>query len=233
MIAAPIRWSVLFTLLLPSAATSQSLRLVDANGRERRCEFAGKPKRLPALGDVVDSTALSQFLGTTAVPDTTRLSLVFDGKDNPATIRPIDLSVLSAGLVDAVQSGLRAQNGAGLWAVRLRMISRPAVSIDLERSVYCPAQMDVATASVAATGRVMVRGGPGLQSPGNSIDIVAEVSIDAEGRPTQVLLRRRSNIPEMDDAIVRYYQTVHFLPALIDGRAIPSVFRIDGFQRRP
>src|SRR4026208_1886326 len=88
-----------------------------------------------------------------------------------------------------------------------------------------PAQGGGRAAGVAATGRVVVRREPGLQTPGNAAEVVAEVSIDAEGRPTNVVLRRRSKIRGVDDAVVRYYQSVHFLPALIDSRAIPSVFR--------
>lgn len=58
------------------------------------------------------------------------------------------------------------------------------------------------------------------------------IMLDAEGRPTNVELRRRSGIREVDEEIVRHLQTTRYLPALIDGQPIASWYRTDGTRTR-
>jgi hypothetical protein len=229
--ARSIRLGVAAMLALPALGMSQSISLTDDLGRERRCQPAEKPKRLPAVADLVDSVALVRTLAESGQADTLLLSLLFDDAGRLTTVRPIEgRAAPPAGLAEAIRSSLKPQKVSGPWAIRLRM-SASGPLVQLERSVYCPAAPAQPELS-SGTMRIEMRSGDRMPPATGKIRVDAEVRLDAQGTPINVDLRQGSGLREIDEETMRRLQTERFLPALVDGLAVPSWYRTDGSRTR-
>jgi TonB family protein len=55
-----------------------------------------------------------------------------------------------------------------------------------------------------------------------------DVFIDATGTVTNVQLRKGSGVPELDAELLTLFRQRQYLPATVDGVAVPSVDRSNG-----
>jgi TonB family protein len=229
-------------------AHAQVVRARDAQGREveRRCQPAQWPKKLPALGAVLDSTALFAALATLPEGDTTTivLSVLYqDGKPSRVRLVQPDVATLppATTIVEAASAALRplAPTPPGPYAaVRVRLTGGAPKSAIVEQSVFCPPEAAPATAGrgeqrvlvtvVSPGGRVPT--GAGMSGRGSRMD--AEVTIDATGVVNDVRILTGSGFREVDDEFVRELRQRVYFPAMLDGVAIPGWVRTNGTRMR-
>lgn len=232
------RFGILTVALLTVCArhplAAQTLRFPDGQGRlvERRCQPAAAPKKLASLDVLVDSVAVMERLTRESPGDSGTLVLSISFAENGAVravrvLEPSTSSPTVAALARVVQTSARTQSPGQLWAARIRVARRPAPSVTVERSVYCPPQFDP-TGPRQSTTMVQVNPGDRMPPPGQRLRTNAEVTISETGVPIEVRLIERSGLRDLDDAMVVELQTRRFLPALLDGEPVPSWLRTNG-----
>jgi TonB family protein len=212
-----------------AALHPQVIRWRDAGGHEveRHCKAAQWPKKLPALDAILDSAALAASSDSFAFGDTPALvfSLLYQESSLPTVflLAPDTLSqAAAASRIDALSRLLRPFSPPHpMGAVRVNLMAGIHATATIGRSVYCPPEVAGGTSGPRT---LMVTRSPGdrLPSPGRSPRIDVKVSIDEEGGVTDVRLNAGSGIRDLDEALITELWKLRFLPALVDGLAIPS-----------
>ena len=211
---------------------SQVVRWHDATGRqfERQCEPTRWPKNLPPLDAVLDTTILAQISDSQSISGSTTMLLgVLYQQGGAPTVTLLAADSLSSKVSEAfalvLTRGLRPLSPPErLGAVRLRISIGVHSTATVERSLYCPPE--VAPGAAAGSRIVEVPVLPGDPIPPRRM--VAELSIDETGQVVDVRLHARSGISDLDDSFVQNQWQRRFLPALVDGLAIPSWVRTTG-----
>jgi len=204
---------------------------------KRHCRLAEWPKRLPSLDAVVDSAALFDLIDTSPESDTTSMVVsILYKEDGPAVVRLVEpAGVPSPGSIQFLQimsRGLRRMPPPSpMGALRVRVRAGPGRSGVVERSVYCPPELPPnGVPGLTATGRIEVL--PGERVPSGRIRLDVQLFIDETGTVSDVRLNTSSGLRDLDQAIVTEQRRTVFLPATIDGAAVPSWVRGNGTSMR-
>ena len=194
--------------------------------QQRTCGDAQNPEMLPAPSALVDSARAMAELEPLGVPrEGIVFSLLFNEADSLPAVRLLEVPDAEALMVFA--GTVRPQKPAGVWAVRVRVRGGPTPGLTVERSVYCPpapTPQSVARAPV----RVEVRAADVMPSMIRPTQVTVEVVVAATGEAKTVRLIQSTGLRDVDDEITRRWEARSFLPALIDGRPIPALYRTDG-----
>lgn len=218
---------------VPAALAAQATSVRDAAGHERQCQPADYPKTIPPVAAVVDSAALAAQLATLAPPSdssTYLISLLFTDNGALNSAHLVEATDVRPDLVDAVRAAVRHQTFDSPWAIRLRVRRGAASTLSLERSVYCAPQPVRGT---RPPSRITVLMNPTDGPPPDfKLHFEAEVKLSETGDVIRVDPLRRSGIRDVDDQYMNNIRTDQYLPALIDGLAIPSWYRTTGQRLR-
>ena len=230
--------AALIGLLVSSVArvaTAQTVQYLDDDGKEitRRCEYAEWPKKLPALGAVLDSAALFAALDTVPAGETSALVLSVVHRDEGLPVvrllEPMPPSPLALLVAEAAGSSLHVitprPKPAG--AIRVRMQLGAIKTAVVERSVYCAPEVIPASRTGPQTSTFWL--GPGERLPsGGKIRVNTEVTIDDAGQVTDVKVIQGSGIRELDESLVSEARMTRYHPALLDGMRLASWVRSGG-----
>lgn len=200
----------------------------------RRCGPADAPRKLPALDQVLDSTALRRFLGTVTVVGQPREMLLSLGFDTEGALRSPQVLTRDMGTDSAIVIGKQVmllvkpqEPVEDPWAVRVRIILAETPRFAVERSEFCPPLPDM----LPSVGRVFL--GPMAPDEARSLQNARRaqwrVLVSADGLVSRVELRQSSGSRELDDHFIREQETARYKPALIDG--VPVSAWIEGEAR--
>lgn len=220
------------TLLLVAGVT-----VSDAQEPRRHCRDAQWPKRLPALDAVVDSAALFDLIDTSESDTTSVVVSVLYKEDGTAAVRVVEPAgaptPLGTFLSLMLSRGLRRITPlpSPMGALRVRLRAGPQRAGRVERSVYCPPEVD----PDAPSGRQVIRVVqlPGERMPaGGRIRLDLQVFIDETGLVSDIRTNSGSGLRELDEAVVTDIRSRRYLPATIDGFPVPSWTKSSGSTMR-
>ncbi len=205
---------------------------------KRHCRAAEWPKRLPALDAVVDSAALFDLIDASPESDTTSMVVsILYKEDGPAAVRLVEpAGVPSPGSIQFLQimsRGLRRMPPPSpMGALRVRVRAGPGRSGVVERSVYCPPEpAPNGGPGLPATTRIEILPGERVPSSGR-IRLDMQLFIDETGTVSDVRLVSSTGMRDLDQSIVTEQRRTVFLPATVDGAAVPSWVRTNGTRMR-
>lgn len=209
-----------------SAFLATSAGVPSLIAQERHCAAATTPKALPAPSALVDSAGVLAAVGEgIAASEEMMFSLLFTPTDSFPIARPVGASYARA--AEVLSRHVRPQPPNDFWAVRVRVVAGATPALTLERAVYCPAE-PTPESYIPLRGLFEIRTGDQMPSRNRRLSLVLEIAVDETGYPTTVRMIRGTGMREFDAELVRQWERRRFLPALLDGTPIPSVFRTDG-----
>ena len=196
--------------------------------QERKCSDMRNPKRLPPPSVLIDSArAIAEFTSSGVPAAGLVFSLLYTETDSFPIPRPLD--AVPPRTVGVLPRMVLPQKPVGLWAVRLRVMGGATPALTLERSVYCPPVL-VGRPFAPVTPSVRVRPneaeGDRLPTPQRAKRVVVEIMVGETGDATSVRVAQSSGVRDLDDAIMRLWQTRRFFPASIDGVPVPALYRV-------
>ncbi|MGH7520161.1 MAG: energy transducer TonB [Gemmatimonadales bacterium] len=200
----------------------------DAQEPVRRCRDSNNPRKLPALGALLDSARAVGELDALPLPaNGLVISLLYDEEDSLPDARPLATDSATARAARIIADAARPQRPNGVWAVRLRMEGGSVVGLAVQRSTYCP---PVLTGVPARNRRVVVdlRDSDRRPPTGTLVKFIAEAEILEDGSVGEVRVVRSSEMKSLDEEIVRDIRLRRYLPALLDGFPVPGWYRTDG-----
>jgi TonB family protein len=232
-VATYVRTLVAVVATIGFAAASSSAQ---APQPRRKCGDTKLPKSLPAADVLVDSATLLAVMSETLAgeSDGVVVSLLYEIRESLPTltlVAPRSLASDSAQRVlDVLRPNLKpVAPDARRWAVRLRLGGGANATLRVERAEFCP-PVNLASVERASVMRSVVS--PGGVMPSTSsrsrVRIDVDVHIDATGTVTNVQLRKGSGVPELDAEMLTLMRQRQYLPATVDGVAVPSVDRSIG-----
>lgn len=195
--------------------------------QQRKCDDMRNPKELPSLSALIDSArALAEFTAVGVPADGMVFSLLFNETDSLPFPRP--LAAVGPRALGVLRRTLLPLKPVGLWAVRVRVVGGATPALTLERSEYCPpalAERTFAPVSPSVTVRADAPSDrrPTLKRPTR---VVLEVLVAETGDASSIRVVQSSGLRDVDDELVRVWQTRRFLPASIDGVPLPALYRI-------
>jgi hypothetical protein len=222
------------TVTVTLAATIVAVPLL---AQRPTCAPTRRPKQLPAVSTLVDSNAAIVELETAhAVRDSMRFTLIFPDDDSVPLIHALDSIDNRAAAV--IARSLWPQKPDKLWAIRVHVAGGTTPALTLERATYCPPELtaesnqprEIRTEIVAVPSG---SGAPGFSHPPRPRATVFEIMVTETGRVRDVRLIASSGSPALDQDIASHNWQLRFEPALIDGLAIPAVYRTDKNTPRP
>lgn len=226
------RFTIRLLVLLVFAGTTIA-RAQQRDAKERHCEKAEWPKKLPAVGEVVDSALLATALAALPASDTGTFEFSILYRESlPPRVRLLQPQVPSS-TVDAfgesITRGLKnLPNPRIAGALRLRVRAGATRETTVDRAIFCePVQTSNDATSGSRTIRVNTNEGDVLPA-GGRVRIDAELTLDETGHVTQVRVVRGSGLREFDEELVRRYYMRVYLPATLDGLAMPGWVRTSG-----
>jgi len=213
-----------FVLIATALASSVS-------AQNKGCEETRTPKQLPPARDVLDSAdAILELTQANVLAADMRFSLLFDGSDSLPRVRLLETTDPRAAIV--LLRSIWPQKPSDPWAVRVHVVGGATPSLSLERSIYCPPSPE--SRSPFPT-RISVQMKPGDRRPPpgtQRVQIRVEALIDEGGIPSNVRITQSSGMSDLDDEILKQWESRRFHPALIDGEPIRAMWRTDGQSPR-
>jgi hypothetical protein len=199
--------------------------------QNKGCEATRTPRQLPPASDVLDSAAaITELTESNLLADEMRFSLLFEGTDSVPRVRPLDTADPRAAMV--LMRSIWPQKPSDPWAVRVHVVGGSTPSLTLERSIYCPPTPESGSPFPTRVA-VQIRSGDHRPAPGiQRVHIRIEALIDEGGVPSNVRITQSSGMSDLDDEILKQWQSRRFHPALIDGEPIRALFRTDGQSPR-
>jgi len=216
--------------ILLSLAVVVAVSAPSASAQRRGCADTHFPKHLPSVNTIFDSATVAAELAKLQGPRIEmRYGLFFNAGDSLPVILP-----LSGGhqAIPALNHSLRPQKPSDIWAVRahVAMGGGAAPVLTLERSTYCPPALDNSVRDNLPSSMTVQVEPDDRMPPSGRARILVEVDITKNGVPLRVRVVQSSGIRDLDEQVMRDYQTRRYLPALLDGVPIDGVFRNDGYS---
>lgn len=210
----------------------QSLLSDRAPPAGRECRISAVPAELPAVDQLVDSTALhAQLVELQADGRRTSgyaiLSLIFD-RNGWSARRMVIEHDLAAPVADSVQqlvfANLRQVSPGEGWGVRLRMDLQQEPLFRVGRQEICAPRLRNAPELRNATSPFDVRS---RDAPDIFRRIVwVHVLVDASGAIADARMPERTRGLAPEDQVLSYIRSLSFDPALADGVPIPGWTRV-------
>jgi len=200
------------------------------SAQQRACADTHFPKHLPSVNAIFDSAAVAAELAKLQGPRIEmRYGLFFNAGDSLPVILP-----LSGGhqAIPALNGSIRPQKPSDIWAVRAHVAvgGGNAAILTLERATYCPPAPDNRVGGNLPTS-MMVQVEPNdRMPPSGRARILVEVNVTKNGVPVRVRIIQSSGIRDLDEQVMRDFQTRRYLPALLEGVPIDGVYRNDGYS---
>jgi hypothetical protein len=225
--------TALLVLSLAGALPAQTVTTPLPTGGEvkRRCEFTITSGKLPPVGSVIDSAAVSAALAPILAKGGPALvvSVVYLPGVSPPEVRWTEQVSGPGEVLSIIRAKALSRPVTEPWAIRLRVSSTAdSIGIRTEPSVYCPPQPYGIGGSTRRTAMVRVSPGDRLPTPGSRIRVVIEALVLASGAVGDVRLIRGSGIQQIDNDMMMSAQTQSYLPALLDGIPVDGRYRNDG-----
>jgi TonB family protein len=203
------------------------------------CGPTRRPKQLPAVSTLVDSSAAIMELGAAhVVRDSMRFTLIFPDDDSIPLIHALDSTDNRAAAV--IARSVWRQKPDKLWAIRVRVAGGTTPALTLERATYCPPELTSASKQPVDIRTELVAVPAGSGAPGVSRSTrstatatVFEIMVTETGTVRDVRLITSSGTPALDQEMASHNRQLRFAPALIDGLAIPALYRTDNNTPRP
>lgn len=186
------------------------------------CRQLDLPRRLPAMGDLIDSAVLASRLGGAPIAGSpeVELGLAFprpSGSPQAWVIDSGDTPDAGSRLAGVVQAALRADGAPPGTTLRIHLRVTPPIEVRVQRSILCaPVPLDsrgLAQPTVQVTGGVR-------QVPPQRWNAVVRQRIGADGVVLDARLQPGSGKPELDRLALLPVFARRWRPAALDGRPV-------------